>query len=96
MSDRYILEEKTPVRCDDLMAWARWMEKEDRSVALTRISNTIQVSTVFLGLDHGPGGVPVLFETMVFGGPLDEEMDRYTTWDEAKKGHKAMCKKVAP
>ena len=50
---------------------------------------------VFLGLDHSFGsGPPLLFETMVFGGPLDEEMDRYTTWDEAEAGHKAMVKRV--
>jgi hypothetical protein len=35
-----------------------------------------------------------LFETMVFGGPLNGEMDRYATWDEAEAGHKAMLDAV--
>lgn len=53
------------------------------------------VSTVFLGLDHGWGeGPPILFETMVFGGPLDQEMERYCTWDEAVAGHERWVQRV--
>jgi hypothetical protein len=49
---------------------------------------SVRVSTVFLGLDHGFGvSDPVLFESMVFGGPLDETQRRYCTWDEASRGH---------
>jgi hypothetical protein len=49
----------------------------------------ILVSTVFLGLDHGWGDDedPLLFETMVFGGPNDQDCIRYTTWAEAERGH---------
>lgn len=54
------------------------------------------VSTVFLGLDHQYGdGPPLLFETMVFGGPLDHEMNRYSTWNEAEKGHQEMVERVS-
>jgi hypothetical protein len=40
-------------------------------------------------MDHGRGGdgKPVLFETLVFGGPLDGDMWRYCTWTEAEAGH---------
>jgi hypothetical protein len=31
---------------------------------------------------------------MVFGGPLDHEQDRYSTWDEAIRGHEAMLERV--
>ena len=31
---------------------------------------------------------PILFETMIFGGEHHEYQERYTTWDEAIKGHK--------
>ncbi len=55
----------------------------------------VDVSTVFLGLDHGYGdGPPVLFETMVFGGPLDGEQVRYKTWEQAEAGHTAMVQTV--
>jgi hypothetical protein len=31
---------------------------------------------------------------MVFGGPLDQEQDRYSTWEDAEAGHAEMEKKV--
>lgn len=89
---RYILEGREPVACPDVDTWARWYETADRQVALDELPTGIVVSTVFLGLDHGYGGAPLLFETMVFGGrhskdPYSEEVHRYTTWDEAVAGH---------
>lgn len=47
----------------------------------------VRISTVFLGVDHGFNGDPVLFETMIFGGEYDEHQTRYKTWDEAASGH---------
>ena len=97
MSDKYILDENhQPVKCDDLMKWANWFENADRKVAKTELSNDVKVSTVFLGLDYNfsEGGTPVLFETMIFGGKFDQEMDRYSTWDEAEKGHEKMVVKA--
>lgn len=53
------------------------------------------MSTVFLGIDHAfSGGLPVLWETIVFGGPLDGEMDRYTSRADALAGHQVMCARV--
>lgn len=55
----------------------------------------ILVSTVFLGLDHNWGrGPPLLFETLIFGGPLHDEMWRYPTWDAAVAGHTAAVQAV--
>ena len=48
----------------------------------------IRISTVFLGIDHSFGGVPILFETMIFGGVHDDYQERYCTWIEALAGHK--------
>lgn len=55
----------------------------------------ITVSTVWLGLDHNfmRGASPLIFETMVFGLPDEELQQRYTTLEEAKKGHKKFVKK---
>jgi hypothetical protein len=88
---RYILDGHTPVECDDLMTWGRWMEGNDnRRVALT-IMGDIRVSTVFLALDHNFdaewGADPILFETMVFRNGEGDECERYRTWDEAEAGH---------
>lgn len=97
MSDhngRYILEGHTPVPCPDLITWARWYEHpENRVVALDLLPGGARVSTVFLAIDHNFHGLhlpPILFETMVFGGPLAGEAERYATWDEAVAGHAAM------
>lgn len=61
-------------------------------------NKTICVSTVFLGLDHNwsmqENAKPILFETLVFGGVLDGEMDRYFTKEEALLGHQNMCQRV--
>ena len=94
--EKYILDEnKKPVKVDDLLTWGEWFEKADRRVALDIIGES-KVSTVFLGLDHAffDDTKPVLFETLVFGGPLKDEMERYCTWEEAEAGHKAMVKRV--
>ena len=40
-----------------------------------------------LGLDHAWSGPPLLFETMVFGGELDEFQERYTSKPDALAGH---------
>lgn len=94
MSDQYILEGHTPVACDDLTSWAMQFESADRAVAKTKIGE-VKISTVFLGLDPSfGGGDPLLFETIVFGGELDGEQDRYSTWEEAEAGHHAMVDKV--
>ncbi len=55
------------VESPSLMAWAMWYETADRKVARDRTGD-FDVSTVFLGLDHGfePDGKPVLWETCVF------------------------------
>lgn len=60
---------------------------EYKRVAWTKLGDVV-VSTVWLGIDHnwsGAGG-PVIFETMVFGGSLQEQR-RYSTEAEALDGH---------
>ena len=71
----------------------------DRRVGLTE-DKEYSVSTVFLVMDHSFGDYsnevrPLVFETMVF--PLnswdDQECERYSTWEEAKEGHRKLCEK---
>lgn len=93
--DWYVLEGKTPVKAKSLLEGSLAFEKLDRKVAKTQVSKDVEVSTVFLGLDHQFGlGPPLLFETMVFGGEHHGDMDRYTTWEEAEEGHKRMVKEL--
>jgi len=95
MSDHYILKGHEAVPAD-LMTWAKWYETGNRRVADDSVGD-IRVSTVFLGLNHNYGeGPPTLYETMVFGGPHDQEWEeRYCTWDEAVAGHAAMIERVS-
>lgn len=94
---KYILDDAgNPVEEPDLLTWGRWLEdaNEKRIVSNIQIGDS-EVSTVFLGLDHNFGsGPPLLFETMVFGGSLNDEMNRYATREEALAGHAAICEKV--
>lgn len=47
----------------------------------------VKISTVFLVINHGYAGIPILFETMIFGGKHNEYQERYSTLAEARKGH---------
>jgi len=73
---------------DDVSEWAKWFETGNKIVRQNNILG-IFVSTVFLGLNHRFGdGEPLLFETMIFNGSNDQYQERYTTREEALKGHK--------
>lgn len=54
------------------------------------------VSTVFTGVDMcGDGETLVLFETMIFGGRLNGSCWRYTTFEQAVKGHASIVSAIA-
>lgn len=97
---RYILDGHRPKPEPDLLTWGRWMETADRRVAFAE-HELFRVSTVFLGLDYQFGkGPPLLFETMAFFNEgegrerfNDFDQARYSTWEDAELGHKAMLKR---
>ena len=97
--NKYILKNGQPVIVDDIVEWAGQFEKLNRKVK-SAIIKGVNISTVFLGLDHsfnvtsGPSSDPVLWETLVFGGKLDGEMERYTSIEDAIYGHDLMVKRV--
>jgi hypothetical protein len=97
----WILDDKgeKPIRCD-LMTWARWFEKsENRIIKAERVGDS-RVSTIFLGIDYNfnfedENAPPVLWETMVFNGPLDHEMDRCSgNREQAEAMHDQMVERV--
>lgn len=90
---RAILEGKNVIPIHDLFEWAKWFETADRQIDVSQVGGYM-ISTIFLGIDHGFGGRPLWFETMVFGGEKfwrdyfeEQYMERYETFDEAKAGH---------
>jgi hypothetical protein len=102
------------IRVSDVLTWGKHFEEGERVVEQTGYRKYewedgpygrmpvhvagIEVSTVFLGLDHRffGDGPPLVFETMVFGGPLNGEMERYGSWAAAEAGHKRWVAKVFP
>ena len=107
MSDWYVLTEdgKTPVPVPDITtdpegytaAMHNSRERYDWIVSKDEVG-AYSVSTVFLFLDHrmtSTDGDPILWESMVFGeGPWADYQDRYTSRDEAERGHKAIIAKI--
>jgi len=88
MSGRYIEIDGKPVLEPDLLKWGAWMGKAERTVEKTVIDG-VMISTVFLGLDYNfrDYGELLIYETMAFGGPLDEIQRRYSTREFAERGH---------
>jgi hypothetical protein len=89
MMSWYILdEENNPIKTDSLSSF-KWMEKNKHKKFVKREHiGDIFISTVFLGLDHSWNShLPVLWETMIFGGEHDQYQDRYTSYEDAIKGH---------
>ena len=86
-----------PISSDEVM---RRRYGPDRKVSdYARIGSTeigdIHISTVWLGMDHQfEDGPPLIFETMVFGGPLADYQWRYATEAEAIAGHDQVVAKV--
>lgn len=85
----YILDKnKRPVSEHDAVKWVQWMSLPERIVSKTTHGD-VSVSTVFLGLDHAyGGGVPILWETMIFGGKHDQYQKRCSGgWEQAEAMH---------
>lgn len=91
----YVLDKNGTPRAVDATEWGAFFgDIDNRRVALDKVGR-VEVSTIFLGLDHGYGeGPPVLFESMIFGGKLDGEVQRYRTIDAARKGHAELVQAV--
>lgn len=95
---RYILNENgQPVAEPDLYKWGSWFEKRDRILKQEWIGRC-WVSTVFLGLDHNYSeeGPPILWETMVFGGPHDQSWAERCSGsrEQAEAMHARMARRV--
>ncbi|EJY6029111.1 hypothetical protein AB1111_005781 [Pseudomonas aeruginosa] len=83
------------VPCESIAEWGAWFSVADRRVVETWIDD-VCIFTVFLGLDHnhGLGGDPLLFETMVFVDGVTHQMRRYFIWEEAEAGHAEMTELI--
>ena len=112
LDHNYILRDGKPSKArsvDELISFYREsMETPDiRIIAKSYLEHpegfNIEVSSVFLGIDHNFYGTghPVLYETMVFGGggeynfsDNDEFTRRYTHAEDAAAGHEQTVEEV--
>lgn len=89
----YMLDDDgEPVPVADVLLWAAWFETADRVVKQDydeSAAGRVGLSTIFLGIDsdYTGSGVPVLWESLIFGTPLDGTMRRYTSRADALAGH---------
>jgi hypothetical protein len=92
----YILDEQgNPVPEPDSARWSNWFENShNRILKRDYLPDDILVCTVFLGIDHNlcGRGPPVLWETMILGGPHDQYQRRYSSREAALAGHDAAVK----
>lgn len=91
----YILDEQgNAVPINDIFKWAAFMRSSAARTNITLLDNII-ISTAFLGYDHSFDNekeVPILWETMIFGGKHDQHQERYTSKEEAMEGHERAVK----
>lgn len=88
----YILRDYKIVQVS-FLEWALWFEDATSRVVDSTYVGKVHISSVFLGIDHNfsfddlVNHRPILFESMVFGGKLDQFQWRYSTLGETKRGH---------
>jgi hypothetical protein len=90
MSRWYTLDENNkPIAATSIIEAIAWLDKNpERKAVKQEHIDDVFISTVFLGLDHAwHSDVPVLWETMIFGGEHDQYQERYTSHKDALEGH---------
>jgi hypothetical protein len=84
-----VLQGKEVIPVENMEVWGKFFASDERILARDKINNS-EVSTVFLGMNHGTKAYPLWFETMVFVDGVGGDCNRYATYDEALKGHQDM------
>ncbi|WP_315922313.1 hypothetical protein [Mesorhizobium sp. SP-1A] len=106
----YKLVGREAVRLEGFPGPGEGIDAPNRQIALTRTAvSTISTVFLSLDHNHFREGPPHIFETMVFErqvqalGDKQQKLDfqhdygllaRYSTWDEAEKGHAKICDRI--
>ena len=98
MARYFILRGSDIIEEPEYSVWAEWYETlydKVRCVAHTELDHCT-VTTDFLAMSMGLGEAtpPMIFETRVRGCWLDDAAERYTTLEEARKGHEQWVDRV--
>jgi hypothetical protein len=78
-----------PRRESDIEVWADWMNGRDHTLAYTQVLDSVRVVTEFVGNDQRrtKDGAPLLWETIVFGGPHHLRTQRDANRVDALRSH---------
>jgi hypothetical protein len=98
MGRYYILRGHEVIEEPDYQKWSEWFESDYKDVELiaeSRLGGTT-VSTRFLALSMtlAQDAPPMVFETTVKGGWLDNQRERFSTLQEATDGHESWVRRV--
>lgn len=87
-TQKYILENKVPVPCQDETMWREFMGEKDNILLAQDTVGVFTVVTVFLGFNHGDFEKSKFFQTTCFGTD-GENHPRYSgTWQRACLEHR--------
>ena len=91
----YVLDDSgNPVPEPDYDKWESWFNRSNTRIFQTDTGGAGVVSTIFLALAW-EDAQPVLWETMVFGGRLDQVRDKCAgNRDQAEAMHRKMVERV--
>jgi hypothetical protein len=98
MGRYYVLRDGEVIEEPDYAQWTEWSKSSSeagRCIASTTL-NYGTVATVFLAMQMtlSKADPPLLFETRVKGGWLNDEWQRYSTLEAAKAGHEVWVARV--
>jgi hypothetical protein len=98
MGRYYILRDGEVIEEPDYTKWSAWFDsafKDVELIAESRLGGST-VSTRFLALSMtlAKDSPPMVFETMVNGGWLDNERERFSSLLEATAGHESWVQRV--
>jgi len=98
MGRYYILRDGEVIEEPDFQKWSAWFESafiEVELIAESRLGGST-VATKFLGLSMtlSQASQPMVFETRVKGGWLDNQWERFASLEEATAGHENWVQRV--
>jgi len=98
MARYYILRNKKVIEEPNHAKWAEWYKTSYegvRCVARTKLEyGTVLTTFLAVNMTLSKTVPPLLFETRVQGGWLDNEWERYPTLDAARAGHETWVARV--
>ncbi|MEH2384910.1 MAG: hypothetical protein V7K14_03765 [Nostoc sp.] len=94
MSYAYVLDEELNAIAVDDQGLEEYIKRNGnpvKHIAFNYVEDVL-ISTIFLSANcqWNPDKPPLFFETEVFGGELDRMQTRYSTYEQAVAGHRAI------